>query len=491
MVFVTSLPISELHPHQVLALVNRWAKLKGYWYDRDLDALYNLKDQLIKTWVDSGSMSATKIIRRESPAIAAMKVEIASGGSNLSFLDSFNGDRWERLSPSDSFVHLDPLVDLVNDQIQVPLDSETQTALMEEYANLKAEYEISKRQYDADKVARKEARQEFQKEFQKNFKSYLPQVRKALLNLLERTRKKQAKGNIKQALHWIESESPIKEKQFAVIISLLRQKNARVRGINKIVPTSEPEPQKPLEPLKPKLYREIDVEEYVRGGYQLPNLEAAISWAKEALGKPDLGIADIDDCLVNCDLEDIVSEEALQVWREDAISIFERVLSGDLASPREIYDCLTALPLDYSDAIGMNYSRDLWGNIVHRDFSKWHQINLSLTGRWLVEFQSNIDSSVIFHVPYDRAKSVYPNLSDLPSEFSEQEKFGREISISEQKDYPIVELLKILGRNANDFPYKLENYSKFSYGCTSDIGWGDEEDYTTEFYEEDWAIAGY
>lgn len=64
--FVPISPVEELKPIEALALVNRWMKLKHYFYYEDLNALYELKDQKIVEFVKAGEMQATTVIVRES-----------------------------------------------------------------------------------------------------------------------------------------------------------------------------------------------------------------------------------------------------------------------------------------------------------------------------------------------------------------------------------------------------------------------------------------
>jgi adenylosuccinate synthase len=47
--------------------------------------------------------------------------------------------------------------------------------------------------------------------------------------------------------------------------------------------------------------------------------------------------------------------------------------------------------------------------------------------------------------------------------------------------------VKILGKDASDFPYELQNYSKSKYVYRAYQCWDDNEDWITEFDGDDWA----
>lgn len=317
MTFTTANPITQLHPHQVLALINRWAKLKSYWYYADRDVLYHLKDELIFKWVNKGSMVATKVIQRESSVIEAMKQEISTGGASLDHLEQF-GLRWD---------------DVLN---QVP-----------SYSKL------------------------------------------------------------------------------LVLTSIVNESK--------------------------------DKDEYATS-----DIEAALDWARETLNQPNLKVSDITDDM-ECTLEHNVAEEALEKMRFEAVEIFKKVVNGELNDPLEIYNQLTNLDLDYAYAIDMNSYSDHYGNTTHSNFSRWHEINFSPTGHWLIEFESKVDSIITFHIPYDRAESLKLIPPNLPKEESKQDTFGRPITCSEQKEYPISQLLKMLGKKPEDFPHGLQKHKRPGY----------------------------
>jgi hypothetical protein len=184
-------------------------------------------------------------------------------------------------------------------------------------------------------------------------------------------------------------------------------------------------------------------------------LDDALSWARTVINNPQLELGDINDSLIDSELEKYISDDALNYLKIEALKIFQEIIDRQLTGVQEIYDRLTELPLDYS-AIGMNtYSNFQSGQTVHAQLSKWHQINLDLTGYWLIEFQSKIDPSILFQIPYPTALSMGFDLDSLPEKDSNQESLEPEITLAEQEQYPIVKLLKILGISPQDFPQRL------------------------------------
>lgn len=447
MVFVAVIPVDQLHPHQALTLVNRWAKLKGYWYQNHLEALYTLKDKLIFQWVDQGSMVVNKVIQRESLAIAKMKAEIDSKGAKLEHLDPLGFDWENTLSHADHFHHWAVLQDLVNGEIQVSFPESIQSQLQQAYRLKLVEYEQQMLVY-------LEAQRRDQKrwlQYQKNFRHHVADIKKALQSVLESTSKKKGIGEFRQALSWLDSGS-ISDKQAHQIIEVLKKHQISVHCPDGILPQVVEEP---IAPEPPILYTELQPSLYIVGS--LPEIEAAVDWARSVLDQPHLQVSDINEDWVN-QLEDRIANDALNTLKALALQVFEQVIQGELTDSQAIYNALTALPLNYSEAIGMESSRAQWEDTKHREYSRWHEINLSLTGFWLVEFQSKIDPSVSFHIPYDRAIALGFNPQNVLVGTSDQLSFGREISVAEQQDYPIQELLNILGKEVDRLPRKLRKH---------------------------------
>jgi hypothetical protein len=185
------------------------------------------------------------------------------------------------------------------------------------------------------------------------------------------------------------------------------------------------------------------------------DLDDALSWARTVLTNPQLELEDVNDKLIDTELEQYINDDVLNYLRIEALKIFQQVLDRQLIGRQEIYDKLTELPLDYG-GIGMNtYSNFQSGQTVHAQFSKWHELNLDLTGYWLVEFESKIDPSILFQIPYATALQMGFDLDSLPEKDSSQDSFEADITLAEQKQYPILKLLKILGMTAQDFPQEL------------------------------------
>lgn len=79
--FVATKPVEQLQAVEALALLNRWVKLKDYFYYDDRDALQALKNRQIAEFVRAGEMQATAVIVRESEAIQG--ILILDGKSSL------------------------------------------------------------------------------------------------------------------------------------------------------------------------------------------------------------------------------------------------------------------------------------------------------------------------------------------------------------------------------------------------------------------------
>ena len=116
--------MEKLHPHQALLWINRWTKLQNRWYKKDRDVLYKLKTSIISRWVTENAMKATRVIQRDTPAIAGMRTEIASGGAKLGFLNYYSNDWRETLQLSPNFEHWSILEDFDNNNITIPLAAE-------------------------------------------------------------------------------------------------------------------------------------------------------------------------------------------------------------------------------------------------------------------------------------------------------------------------------------------------------------------------------
>ncbi len=446
MSFTAEIPISQLHPHQALALINRWIKLKGYWFHEDRDALYKLKDDCILEWVKEGTMIPTKVIERETEAIKGMNHQLATGGADLEPLDRW-GNGWnEFLEASQYYCYYDTLSNFAGGEIIIPLPQEEQDRLLGEYNQAEEEY---KRSHDLYCKNLKEL----------NSRLSQPKLYRKLALELETfsvSLQKSKQNQLVQPIQWLKTGS-LTINQAQPLLKLLKRIKFPIDSL--IENTLTVHPVKELqEPQKPVLARTIDSEGYVPGS--ISHVEEALSWAKERLGNSSLRCADFSEDFIFGVIEPIVAEDALEILKSKALDIFQDALKKKNLSPKEVYESLTGLRLDYEDAIGMRSYTNRWHDTKHADYSKWHEINLSFTGGWLVEFESKADASICLHIPYDLAKNRIP-VESLPREFSEQETYGRGITPSEQKAYPVAELLAILGKNPSDFPCELKRYSRW------------------------------
>jgi hypothetical protein len=427
-------PVSELLPVQALALLNRWAKLKYHFQLCDVEYLYVIKDRKILEWINSNEMMATRIIRRPNPTVEAMKKQIANGGEDLSALADY--DESEALSLSlDEDIYF-TFSRFCNDGYEVLLPDETIQAQHEEYQRQLPSLEKEILAYQ-EELARYEAAMNNHYQACRGWRQAREEAGKAWARKRKIPVFKKKGNNILQK-GWL----PKLEKQ----------------GFK----WEQPQPSAPniTKPIQPKIDPPKTTYLVTASNYStpIPEIEEAIAWAKSLVGEDMPPIPDLDDDFIYEYLRPALAEQQLQEQIDEVLSIFQSVISGELTNPFDIYKELKKYRIDYEDAIGMHNFRDYRGNYSHGDFGIWHRINLSPTGYWLVEFQSLLDTSISFHSPYDSSRLPVDVLASLPTIDSE-ERFGRPITEEEQRNYPILELLKILDYSATDFPAKLREPS--------------------------------
>ena len=458
MPFTTQLPVDLLNPHQALALVNRWVKVDR-WYPEDKDALYNLKHRLLSEWWREGTLQLTGVLERDSPAIGAMREQLATGGTSLGLLN----DRREDLEFSEHFKHFSVLDELTDGGISTPLPEDVQTQLKGEYRLALSTYNEAMQKY---KQVQASAQQTGLAALE-TFKALRAEVRSKVEALLQDTTlHPRTLNGLKESLTWLQREKATL-KQISQIKRSLRESGTTLEVLEQLdLPTDPP----PVKPEPPKLYYNLDLDEYLEDSMSLPKVEAALEWARTATGKSDLALEDVD----TAELEELIKAEVLSVSRAIALEAFQGVLDGRFKSGEEVYEALTGHDLDY-EVLGMRTYRERGTYAYeHGRFSQWHSSNLSLTGYWLVECKSTVDDSLCFHIPYDRALELGFNVEGLPQQPSEQETFGRMISPEEQREYPIRELLKLLGVSAEDFPHQLAQCIEASSLDDWDDDWDDE-----------------
>ncbi|MEC4885655.1 MAG: hypothetical protein SAL70_30720 [Scytonema sp. PMC 1070.18] len=469
MTYVADKPVSELTPVQALALVNRWAKLKEYfWYD-DKDALYDLKDRKIAEWVTSNEMIPTFIIRRESPVFAAMREQIANHGADLDTLGYCDTpDDWNLTDEELKFYQI--LVDFCcNSDYEVSFPEDIIERRQADYKNNLNIYLELKKLHDDEIELRQPAIDEYN------------QLKNQWSNRKAEAAKKWAKENNKQIARSNSGKSLKKD----WIERLERQgfkfdEKSPTHPFSRI-PLTHPCPKQPHEP---ELTYTVEPETYIPGSIQ--EIEDAINWAKNILGEvPDYH--DLSEDFVYHTLDSALREMELEKTKVLVLNVFQQVIKGEIIDPKHIYSELTKYAISY-ETLGMNDFTDRWGNTDHADFSKWHEINLSRTGYWLIEFQSLVDSTITFHVPYDRRNSLLMKFdwNSLPIIDGDRECYGREITITEQQDYPLTELVRILDVEPEDFPHQLEKYSKYRCGYRFYQHWDEEDDDMNEFDEDEW-----
>lgn len=438
--FHTTKPVESLLPVEALALLNRWAKLH-YFYHDDLDLLYEIKEEKIAEWLKDGEIAATSIIIRESPAIAGMKIELANRGNNLDWLDYDSYSSYLSEAETKYFKLLTELAAQWEESgfaVDYPQDI-YENWRSQVQPQIKA-YEIAKQEYDKEF----QRRQPILKKYEQSLKSYSKQKEIAAKNWAKINNARIARSNSGKSL-----------------------KKDWLKRLEKQGFSYEPKPpypfsnklEKPEYPQMPPKSYIVNFENYLPGS--LSEIEEVLSWLESLVDIPEHP-CDIDEDFICIELEDSLREIVLDRVKKDVLKIFKDIVEGQLSDPKDIYNRLIEFDIDYQ-AIGMASYTDFRNHLtVHRDFGKWHEINFSPTGYWLIEFQSTIEPTITLHVPYNRncQSQIKINLEELPKIRSEQANFGREINAEEKKNYPIEGLLKILGLSRKDFPYELEKYQK-------------------------------
>jgi len=455
-------PIEELSEVEALVLVNRWVKCKNYFYHDDRDILYAIKDQKIDSWLKSGELKVNKIIQRESPTIDLIKTELANKGKNI---------QWQAH-------HFDPhyrdyMTDSENQYQQLIYDLTSGIDLYVDYPE--DIYQRWREDLQPEIEAYKKAKDEYDIEFARR----KPLIAKYNQDLaVHRDREKAA------AKVWAK-ENNVKIARSNSGKSLKKDwlKRLKQQGFKYSVnPPQNPFSQKLSVPQRvkyPDKNYPVNFENYVPGS--IAEIEEALNWAQTFVSLPE--IWEINDDFVCIELDFNLEELKLKELVTKVLEIFQDIVDKKLTEPQEIYDKLTNYPLNYENAIGMNNYYDFRNKIEsHYDFGKWHEINFSPTGYWLVEFKSTINPGITFHSPYNKVQSACSEPLNVPVENSSQAKYGREITGKERVNYPIRELIKLLGYSIYNFPWELERYSKPARGrFCSYSDWEDED-----IENEDW-----
>lgn len=426
------IPLVNLHPHQALTLLNRWAKLKDYFYHADRNALYALKGKTIAGWLATGEVTATRLICRESPAISWMKEQVDTGGESLEHLHYM---KWQSNIFSPALGHWQLLEQLVqSEEMNVPLPDLERARLAATYSSELLAY--------CEAIATNDA----------NWLAFAPQLlaHKTYLcdRLITATKKIHTKERsvYLEAVKWLERDPT--PNQLRRVKELIAKHQLDNLGLFSQFDSSN----LPIKPQPPIMVAAISVAEYV--AMNPPELVTALEWAASVLDLPTFLAIDISEELLYDELETAAIEEDLAQLRVLALDTFTAAIAQRL-TPEDVYDRLIALNLDYSE-VGIKYRQHRYGDMLPAKFSAWHEINFSLTGYWLVEYQSALFPEITWHSPYDRTLAVITQ--NLPQVVTTETKFGKEVSIAEQSRYPIAELLKILGTSIDKFPYKLRNY---------------------------------
>ena len=459
--------LEEMLPVERLVWLNRWAKVKDF-HKEDTDLLYSVKDKKILEMVESGTMAATKVVVRQSPApIQKMRVAIANKGADLTLLNSdcsmhdiLNDDEYQHFRLLDGMADFDFGFDLdyseeVYQSMIAPLLAEIEA------------YKKAKATYDAELEIQKPILQQYSKDCA----DWHELKKQAAIVWARQNKVKMKFPNInkqptKKSLQWLENQGfkfdipkPVKPVTLTSLIS-------------------------PTHPKIPSRQYKVYFKTYIPGSIQ--QVEDAITWAREYCEVPD-DYTNIDDDFICFDLEVAIRDCHLEKQINFALGIFELVSRGELKNPKDIWMLLTNIDLDFEEAIGMRCFTDYRNNYEnrHADYNMWHQINLSITGYHLIEFQSQEIPEIIFHAPYDRVATWdVPILINLLPQVEDCSKMGREIRSEEKEVYPLADLLPYFGLSVFDFPYSLETRN---YSSNRDY-YGGDDDYGDDFDDDDFDL---
>ncbi len=462
--FIATKPVEQLQPVEALALLNRWVKLKDYFHYDDRDTLYALKNRQIAKFVRAGEMQATAVIVRESQAIQGMRTQLANGGQDLNWMD-YCIDINSYLSDIESEYY--SLLYIMGDSsgIEVEYPEDIYTLWMQEIEPKLEAYKLAKTEYEFEL----KHKQPILKEYSEHCAQYQKKKQEAAFKWAQDNKVKVARSNSRKSFKkdWIET---LERQGFSYADS------APINPFHSELTTPEP-------PVIPDRTYKITFETYVPGS--LPEVESAISWCKSIVGDTfPKHLNEIDSNFLVDNLERDILKSALDEIRSEVLDIFREVLEGQLKDPEEIWDKLTDFDIDYSNAIGMEgYTNFRSYETSHREFGKWHEINFSPTGYWLIEFQSFVNPEITFHVPYDNLHklNIKLDVGMLPQTYSTQSSFGREITVEEQRKYPLKKLLQILGWSADDFSFGLKEYSRARFSYSSD-----EDDDEDGYWDKNW-----
>jgi hypothetical protein len=436
----------QLHQHQAMSLINRWVKLKDYWHHDDRDELYALKSQKLIEWLSSGDIITTGLIKRESSFFANMRQLVKNNGDGLTRLP---GQYDDALHDHPDYAHVIVLVNLADgENISVPLPEQ-------ERLGNEAKNEVLRTQYATAIANHKLATKAWRGNGCSNYHGKLKTLWHECVDDVIATLKKVGTHQALQAISWCREVPTVKQLHRIRIICGDSVSVAFTSLVSNVA-------IKPVNPPNPTYYPteteiEVDVETYVSG--TIPVVDEALDYARKAiLCEPDESPSSIASrCF---EVEHAICDLLLANEIESLIHTCKRILSGKLQTSEAIYDELIEHELDFSETLGLNTYTDSWGNTTHARFGKWHETNLDPKGLWLVEFQSQIDRTCTFHMPYNEAIRHGIKVSTLPVHKSDVSNYGRAVTAEEQALYPIELLLSMFDLSPTDFSYGLRKYEK-------------------------------
>ena len=453
--------LKEMLPVERLVWLNRWAKVKDF-RKKDTNLLLATKDAKIIKMIKSGAMIATKVVVRPEPsAIQGMRTTIANQGADLTLLN--NNCSIRNILDKKEYQHFDLLQGMADPDFGFNLNY-PEEVYQSMIAPFKAEIEVyEKAKKEADAEAEKQ--KPIMKQYHKDCVAWHQAKKEAAIAWARQNKVKIKFSN--------KNRQPTKNS-----LSFLEKQGFEFDAPKPVQP---PAVTFPTPPQLPSRQYSVDFETYVPGSIQ--QVESAINWAREFCAVPD-EYSKIDEDFIYCDLEEAIRDHHLKNEIESALFIFKQVLSGELKDSKEIWAKLADLDLDFQEAIGMPCFTDHRNNYkkYHADYNMWHQVNFSITGYWLVEFQSQEIPEIVFHVPYDRVSTwnAVIDINSLPLA-EDNSQIDREISEQEKIIYPLSEILPYFGLAASNFPCKLktkvEEYSFSRYSRRDFYSAEDDFDY--------------
>ena len=395
--------------------LNFWLSSRDF-YPEDRENLLQLEIKTIIKLIEKEIAVPVRILQRDTEVFRKMREAIANGGKDLE-LRGQSDPEFHDLYES-NFDYADTVYYLCFDDLEIedPNYSKKQLEWEKEYGALEEKYQEDFKEYEKSySLEREQLVNELKVLLQS--KNKLSKQDYKVLTLLERNswRSKGRKGQIDAAL----------------------------KRYDKSVQLVKPKKTFPDRPSSPEIIA-IDIDSY----------DGGVDWIDEAIQEAGFTLESLKkDPFQVEDIQYKAQEKLLAQLREQALAAFEEILKGDL-TPKESYDRLSDIYLDYEDALGIKtkYSRyhDDCRNLER--FGEWHETQLSPTANWVVEVRVG-DRKI--YCPCETLPDRF--LHGLPRERDEEVLCDRAMSAEEKKLFPVQEVVSVLGKSLREFPFCLES----------------------------------